>query len=119
MYIFAIILDIYVLDYEYGLLICDYDFNFVYSVYIPAGSDFDHFGNTFFVIAESINKEDYAAEFFLNHTNKTYYLNRNFVDEMQFYDVKVYERYALLIGYDVHKIVTHSISRDFIYPYLE
>lgn len=33
---------------------------------------------------------------------------------MSFYDVKVYENYAVLIGYEAHKIISHSIFSGFI-----
>lgn len=44
-------------------------------------------------------------EVFLNFTDNSYYFNHYYLDEMSFYDVKVYENYTILIGYEVHKIV--------------
>ncbi|CAD8145709.1 unnamed protein product [Paramecium octaurelia] len=106
--------NIYILDHSQGLLICDYDFKFKFRVPILMGSDFSHYKNTFFVIAESQRRQDYALEIFLNFTDNSYYLNHYYIDEMQFYDVKVYEKYAVLIGYEAHKIIQHSIFSQFI-----
>ncbi|CAD8070292.1 unnamed protein product [Paramecium sonneborni] len=107
-------LNLYILDYYYGLLVCDYDFNIKFRVSIQRGSDFSHFKNTFFVIAESQKRQDYAIEIFLNFTDNSYFINHYYIDEMKFYDVKVYEKYAVLIGYDAHKVIQHSIYSEFI-----
>lgn len=34
---------------------------------------------------------------------------RFYVDEMAIFDVKIFEHFAVLIGYDAHKVVYHSI----------
>ncbi|CAD8158658.1 unnamed protein product [Paramecium pentaurelia] len=106
--------NIYILDHYQGLLICDYDFQIKFRVPILMGSDFSHYKNTFFVIAESQRRQDYALEIFLNFTDNSYYFNHYYIDEMQFYDVKVYENYTILIGYEAHKIIQHSIFSQFI-----
>ncbi|CAD8145135.1 unnamed protein product [Paramecium pentaurelia] len=106
--------NLFILDHNHGLYICDYQFKVKFRVPILKGSDFGHYNNTFFIIAESITRQDYAVEVFLNFTDNSYYINHYFFDDMQFYDVKVYEDYAVLIGYEVHKIIQHSIYSNFI-----
>lgn len=51
-----IYLDLYILDHENGLYVCDYDFNVKFKVPILKGSDFDHYKSTFFIVAESVNR---------------------------------------------------------------
>ncbi|CAD8064414.1 unnamed protein product [Paramecium sonneborni] len=106
--------NLYILDHNYGLYICDYQFQKKFIVPILKGSDFGHYNNTFFIIAESITRQDYAVEVFLNLTDNSFFINHYYFDDMQFYDVKVYEEYAILIGYEVHKIIQHTIYSNFI-----
>ncbi|CAD8060323.1 unnamed protein product [Paramecium primaurelia] len=105
---------LYILDHNHGLYICDYQFKVKFRVPIIKGSDFGHYNNTFFIIAESMTRQDYAVEVFLNFTDNSYYINHYYFDDMQFYDVKVYQNYVVLIGYEVHKIIQHSIYSNFI-----
>jgi hypothetical protein len=60
-----------------------------------------------------------AIEVFVNFTDQSYYVNRVFADELQFYDVKMYPEYAILIGNDAHKLIYHSIYSAFIDHKLE
>lgn len=55
----------------------------------------------------------------MNFTSKGYFFNRYYLDEMQLYDVEVFEDYAILIGYDAHKVVFHSVYNGFILHSLE
>ncbi|CAD8076240.1 unnamed protein product [Paramecium sonneborni] len=106
--------NLFILDHNRGLYVCDYQFKMKFRVPILKGSDFNHYNNTFFIIAESITRQDYAVEVFLNFTDNSFYINHYYFDDMQFYDVKVYEDYAVLIGYEVHKIIQHTIYSEFI-----
>lgn len=49
-------LDLYILDHNYGLYVCDYDFKLIFRVPILKGSDFGHYKNTFFIIGESVTR---------------------------------------------------------------
>lgn len=107
---FLLSIDLYVLDYENGLIVFDYQFNVKTVVVIQYGSDFDFYGSTFYIIAQSLpSNYDYAVEVFLDFADLNYYVNKYVVEEMKFYDVKVYPSYAILIGYDAHEILYHSI----------
>ena len=66
------------------------------------------------IVAETMTMQDYCVEVFLNFNNNQYYFNRFYMDDMAIYDVKMYETFAVLIGYDAHKIVYHSIYNGIV-----
>jgi hypothetical protein len=59
------------------------------------------------------------VEVFVNVSSKQFYFNRYYMDEMQIYDVAIYETYAILIGYDAHRVVYHSVFHGFQQDNLE
>lgn len=79
---------------------------------------FAHNVQTFFFIAEAYNQE-YAVEVFVNFNDGSYYFNRYYEDEMQLNDVIIFPQYAILVGYDAHKLIYHSIYTGFIDKSLE
>ena len=54
----------------------------------------------------------------MNFTDQTSFNNMIYIDSVEYFDLRVYEKYALLIGNDVHQIVYHSVYRGFINPVL-
>ncbi|CAD8153468.1 unnamed protein product [Paramecium octaurelia] len=111
---------IYLLDSESGLYIYDIsDLNNItqiMSVLLPNTKTFDHYQNTFFLIAKTNTQLYYAVEIFVDFQTKSYYYNNLYIDEMIINNVNVFEHYAVLIGDDGHKIIYHSIYNKFINP---
>lgn len=84
------------------------------SVLLPNTKTFDHYLNTFFLVAKTNTQLYYAVEIFIDYEIKSYYYNNLYIDEMIINDVNVFEHYAVLIGDDGHKIIYHSIYNQFI-----
>ncbi|KAM3136484.1 hypothetical protein pb186bvf_011442 [Paramecium bursaria] len=109
---------LFILDHQYGLLICDYNFTLLFTHSIQQAHNFDFYKNTFFIVAEAVTKQDFVIEVFVNFTDQTSFNNMIYIDSVEYFDLRVYEKYALLIGNDVHQIVYHSVYRGFINPVL-
>lgn len=76
---------------------------------LSRGIAFDFKHQTFIFIAKNNLNDDFAIEVFIDFERKTYYFNRIFDDQMQLFDVVMFDHYAVLIGYDAHKLIYHSI----------
>ncbi|CAK82145.1 unnamed protein product (macronuclear) [Paramecium tetraurelia] len=75
---------------------------------------FDHYQNTYLVVAETPNNIEYMMEIFLLPDSKEYYINRIYVDDFSFRDIQIDEDYAIIIGEDVHLVLRHSIFNGFM-----
>ena len=102
---------LYVLDKETGLRFYKIDnlengyVSHLFTITISKTKSFDHFDNTFFIVAKTVNNQDFAVEVFVDFKNNDYFFNNYYIDEMTINDVNVFEYYAVLIGDDGHKIV--------------
>ncbi|CAD8126091.1 unnamed protein product [Paramecium sonneborni] len=111
---------LYVLDKETGLRfykIYNLDngqINYLFTITISKTKSFDHFDSTFFIVAKTVNNQDFAVEVFVDFVNGDYFFNNYYIDEMTINDVNVFQYYAVLIGDDGHKIVQHSIYSGFL-----
>ncbi|CAD8183034.1 unnamed protein product [Paramecium octaurelia] len=109
---------LYVLDLERGLKFYwiknMMELVYKFTITISNGQSFDFYDNTFFIVAKTINKQDFAIEVFVNQVTYDYYINNYFFDEMTINDVNVFQYYAVLIGDDGHKIIYHSIYQGFL-----
>ena len=47
---------LFILDHQYGLLVCDYNFTLLFTHPIQSAHNFDFYKNTFFIVAEAITK---------------------------------------------------------------
>ncbi|CAK63565.1 unnamed protein product (macronuclear) [Paramecium tetraurelia] len=110
--------NLYILDREQGLIFCliidEYEYEYQFLINIPDAKSFDFNNNTFFVVAKTSNKQDYALEILVNLQAKQYYINNHYFDDMIINEVSVLNYYAILIGQNDHKIVQHSIYSGFI-----
>lgn len=108
----------YVLDKEHGLIFYDIeDLGSIrqrFKIEISNARHFDHYGNTFYIVARTNNNQDYAVEIFVDILTGNYYFNTYHIDELTINNVAVFQHYAILIGEDGHKIVYHSIYNEFI-----
>ncbi|CAD8058502.1 unnamed protein product [Paramecium sonneborni] len=75
---------------------------------------FDHYDNTYLIVAETPNNIEYMMEIFLLPDSKEYYTNRIYVDDFSFRDIEIDEDYAIIIGEDVHLVIRHSIFNGFM-----
>lgn len=57
---------------------------------------------------------DYALEVFIDFQSGSYYFNKRYQQDMQIFDIDVHEHWAILIGYDAHRVVYHSVYNKFI-----
>ncbi|CAD8152462.1 unnamed protein product [Paramecium octaurelia] len=111
---------LYVLDKETGLRFYKiYNLEngqvaHLFTITISKTKSFDHFESTFFIVAKTVNNQDFAVEVFVDFQNADYFFNNYYIDEMTINDVNVFEYYAVLIGDDGHKIVQHSIYSGFL-----
>ncbi|CAD8186166.1 unnamed protein product [Paramecium octaurelia] len=109
---------LYVLDIERGLKFYWIknlmELVYKFTITISHAHSFDFYDNTFFIVAKTINKQDFAIEVFVNQVTYDYYINNYFFDEMTINDVNVFQYYAVLIGDDGHKIIYHSIYQGFL-----
>ncbi|CAD8170936.1 unnamed protein product [Paramecium octaurelia] len=109
---------LYILDREQGLIFCliidEFEYEYQFQINIPDAKSFDFNNNTFFVVAKTGNKQDYALEILVNIQTKQYYINNHYFDDMIINEVSVLDYYAILIGQNEHKIVQHSIYSGFI-----
>ncbi|CAK82973.1 unnamed protein product (macronuclear) [Paramecium tetraurelia] len=109
---------LYVLDIERGLKFYWIknlmELVYEFTIIISHAHSFDFYDNTFFIVAKTINKQDFAIEVFVNQVTYDYYINNYFFDEMTINDVNVFQYYAVLIGDDGHKIIYHSVYQGFL-----
>lgn len=110
---------LYALDSESGLFVFDIIGPTSYQlkrlkVELKQALAFDFHESTFFFIAHTKNRQEYALEVFVDFEQQVYYFNRLYQEDMEIFDVKVQKHWAVLIGKDIHKVVYHSVYKSFV-----
>lgn len=62
---------------------------------------------------ETVHRFNYGLEIFIDHDKQDYYINRFLYDDVALKDFEYVDEFALLIGYDKHRLVRHSTLTDF------
>ncbi len=81
----------------------------MFNIHFPRAKAFANYGNTFMVIAETVNGIEYVTEIFVDITKKEYYFNRVYIEDTTFTEIEMTPTYAILISEDEHIIIEHSI----------
>ncbi|CAD8055439.1 unnamed protein product [Paramecium sonneborni] len=86
----------------------------IMDIHIPRTVAFEVYENTVLVVAQTPNNIEYVMEIFIDLNDKSYFMNRVFVDDFTYRDLQINPNYAFLIGEEAHLIIKHSIFNGFV-----
>lgn len=72
---------------------------------------FDLRGNTMFIAFGG--RQDKVWEIFIDYTREEYYVNRVYLDDITYNDVRMDRSYAVLLSDSVHRLISHSVYSGF------
>ncbi|KRX09328.1 hypothetical protein PPERSA_09212 [Pseudocohnilembus persalinus] len=72
---------------------------------------FDYRGNTMFIVFGG--RQDKVWEIFIDYAKEQYYINRVYLDDITYRDVRMDRSYAVLLSDSVHRLISHSVYNGF------
>lgn len=84
------------------------------DIHITRTVAFEVYENTVLVVAQTPSNIEYILEIFIDLRDRSYFVNRVFVDDFTYRDLQINPNYVFLIGEEAHLIIKHSIFNGFV-----